>query len=64
MAKRTLHPALKARAAAVKAAHAHLTRTMPGFRALPGHQQLAHTQRHVDRNRGADLVRRPKPGGY
>lgn len=53
---RTLHPALKARAAAVKAAHAHLSRTMPGFRTQPGHMQLAQTQAHVTKTM--------KPGGY
>jgi hypothetical protein len=58
MAKRTLHPTLAARAQAVKAAHAHLSKTVPGFRTLPGHQQLRHTQRHVAR------TLKPKPGGY
>jgi hypothetical protein len=42
-----LHPALKARAAAVKSAHAHLTKTVPGFRQQPGHVQLTQTQAHV-----------------
>lgn len=58
MAKRALHPKMVARAQAVKAAHAHLTKTMPGFRALPGAQQIRHTQRHVAR------TLTPKPGGY
>lgn len=47
MSKRPLPPAFKARAAAVKAAHAHLSKTVPGFRAKPGHEQLRHTQAHV-----------------
>lgn len=50
--RRVLHPALQQRAQAVKAAHAHLSKTMPGFRALPGHQQIRHTQAHVKRSKG------------
>jgi hypothetical protein len=50
VAKRALHPAFRARSLAVKAAHAHLSKNMPGFRALPGHQQLRHTQAHVTRS--------------
>lgn len=49
--QRALHPALKARAVAVKIAHAHLSRHMPGFRALPGAEQFIHTQRHVSAQR-------------
>lgn len=45
--KKPLHPAMQQRAAAVKAAHAHLTKTVPGFRSQPGHQQLRQTQAHV-----------------
>lgn len=45
--KRALHPVLKARGAAVKAAHAHLTAHHPGFRSLPGHEQIRRTQQHV-----------------
>jgi hypothetical protein len=48
-AAKPLHPALKARAMAVKAAHAHLTRTVPGFRSQPGHLQLRATQAHIRR---------------
>lgn len=48
--QRQLHPALKARAVAVKAAHAHLSKTQPGFRDLPGHQQLRATQQHVTKH--------------
>lgn len=47
MAKRVLHPALQKRAAAVKAAHAHLSATKPGFRAMKPHEQFRHTQAHV-----------------
>lgn len=49
MPKRTLHPKMVQRAAAVKAAHAHLSKTVPGFTQLPGHQQLKHTQAHVSK---------------
>jgi hypothetical protein len=49
MAKRALHPKMVERAAAVKHAHAHLTKTVPGFLKLPGHQQLKHTQAHVSK---------------
>lgn len=52
---RRLHPKLAARASAVKQAHAHLSATVPGFRALPGREQFRQTQAHV---------RRAKPGGY
>src|SRR5437868_5223584 len=46
-----LHPALQQRAAAVKAAHAQLSTTEPGFRQLPGHEQLRRTQAHVSGTR-------------
>ncbi len=45
--KRQLHPALAARAAAVKVAHAHLSATVPGFRSKLPAEQFAHTQRHI-----------------
>ncbi len=45
--RRALHPALAARAAAVKIAHAHLSATVPGFRAKLPAEQFAHTQRHL-----------------
>ncbi len=45
--KRALHPALAARAVAVKAAHAHLSATVPGFRSKLPAEQFAHTQRHI-----------------
>lgn len=47
--KKELHPALQARATAVKAAHAHLSATVPGFRTQPPHAQFSATQRHVRR---------------
>ncbi len=45
--KRPLHPALAQRAAHVKAAHAHLSRTVPGFRQLSGREQIARTHQHA-----------------
>jgi hypothetical protein len=50
---RVLHPVLHQRAQAVRAAHAHLTKTVPGFRQQPGHVQLRQTQAHVTRTQGA-----------
>lgn len=47
---RPLHPALRARAIAVTVAHAHLSRTVPGFRSKPPAEQFAHTQQHVRRH--------------
>jgi hypothetical protein len=44
-----LHPKMIARAAAVKAAHAHLSKTVPGFRKLAGRDQIARTHAHVSR---------------
>lgn len=46
-----LHPVLKARALAVKLAHAHLTKTVSGFRAQPPHQQFKATQAHVSKGK-------------
>lgn len=51
-----LHPALVARAAAVKTAHAHLSKTVPGFTAKPGREQIARVQAHVTKT--------TKSGGY
>lgn len=48
-AKRVLHPALKQRAAAVKAAHAHLSKTVPGFSQLHPHARVKQVQAHVTR---------------
>lgn len=45
--KRPLHPALAARALAVKAAHAHLTKTDPAFRRKSGTDQIRHVHRHL-----------------
>ena len=44
---RPLHPALAQRASATKAAHAHLTRHMPGYAGLPMAQKMRHMQAHV-----------------
>jgi hypothetical protein len=60
MAKRTLHPKMVAHGQAVSAAHAHLSRTVPGFRQLSGREQLKATQAHV---RGTRRPRAPKLGG-
>jgi hypothetical protein len=60
---RRLHPTMTARAAAVKAAHAHLTATQPGFRALPGHEQLRATQAHVRASRPPARMAVKKGGG-
>lgn len=43
----SLHPHLARRAEATKHAHAHLSKTVPGFRGLPGHEQLRRTAAHV-----------------
>lgn len=51
-----LHPALAKRAAAVKTAHAHLSKTVPGFREKSGRDQIAHVQAHVKKTM--------KGGGY
>jgi hypothetical protein len=48
MAK-TLHPKLQAHGAKVKAAHAHLSKTVPGFRAQPPAEQFRQVQAHVRR---------------
>lgn len=48
MAKKVA-PAFKERSAAVKAAHASLTRTAPGFTKLPGPDQIRLAQRHAQR---------------
>jgi len=58
MAKRQLHPAMKQRAAAVKAAHAHLSKTVPGFSQQHPHERVRQVHAHVNR------TSKPKPGGY
>lgn len=52
MPKRILHPKLVAHGLKVKAAHAHLTQTVPGFRQLPGREQIRRTQAHVATMKG------------
>jgi hypothetical protein len=44
---RKLPPALKAQAQAVKAAHAHLSKTVPGFAQQHPHERIRQTQAHV-----------------
>lgn len=44
---RYLHPALAQRAAHVKAAHAHLTKTVPGFAKLPMPEKMRLHQAHI-----------------
>lgn len=44
---RKLSPALLARSAAVKAAHAHLTQTVPGFRSQPPIAQFKAVHAHL-----------------
>lgn len=51
MAKRPLPPALKARAAAVKAAYATLAKTVPGFKQMHPHDRVRMTQRHIGRGK-------------
>lgn len=47
-----LHPALAARAQAVKVAHATLTKTVPGFATLPPHDRIKAVQTHVKKQGG------------
>jgi hypothetical protein len=51
-APRRPHPAVAARARQVKASHAHLSRTVRGFRSLSGREQLQRTQAHVTASMG------------
>lgn len=50
-----LHPAMKAHAKAVTQAHAHLSKTVPGFTQLHPHERIRQTQAHV---------KKQKSGGY
>lgn len=45
--KRALHPKLAAHGAKVKAAHAHLTATKPGFAKLPPADRFKSVQAHI-----------------
>lgn len=47
--ERTLHPALAARATQVKAAHAHLSKTVPGFTKQSMRDQMKAHQNHIRR---------------
>jgi hypothetical protein len=49
MTMKKLHPALAKRAAAVKQAHAHLSKTVPGFAAQHPHERIRQAQAHVTR---------------
>lgn len=44
---RVLHPKLAAHGQKVKAAHAHLSRTQPGFRSQPMRHQMSQVQAHI-----------------
>lgn len=46
---KALHPALAARATAVKAAHALLSKTVSGFRRQSPREQFRQTQAHLRR---------------
>lgn len=50
--KRALHPKLAQRAAATKAAHAHLTANKPGYAKLPMAEKMKHMQAHVRKTGG------------
>lgn len=45
--KRTLHPKLAAHGLKVKAAHAHLTATVPGFHKQPAPLRMKAVQAHI-----------------
>lgn len=47
-----LHPVLQARSAAVKTAHAHLSKTVPNFRAQAPREQFKAVQAHVNTMKG------------
>lgn len=51
-AVRALHPALAARASQVKAAHAHLSKTVPGFTQKPMAEQMKAHQAHIRKAKG------------
>lgn len=46
MAKK-LHPVMQAKAAAVKQAHAHLTKTVPGFASRHPHERVKAVHAHL-----------------
>lgn len=47
MAKRVLHPALAAHGQKVKAAHAHLSANVPGFKEQPMPAKMKAVQAHI-----------------
>jgi hypothetical protein len=48
--QRQLHPKMKAHGQKVKAAHAHLSATTPGFNQLPAKQRFRQVQAHIRRS--------------
>jgi hypothetical protein len=50
--KKPLPPALKVHSQAVKVAHAHLSKTVPGFAQQPPREQFRQTQAHVRATKG------------
>jgi hypothetical protein len=57
---RKLHPALARRAVAVKQAHAHLAKTVPGFTQMAGPARLKAVHAHIGPSAGAYLAKGPK----
>lgn len=60
MARKPLHPALAQRAVAVKQAHAHLTKTVPGFTQLAGPARLKAVHAHIGPSAASYLANGPK----
>lgn len=58
---RKLSPALVARSAAVKTAHAHLSATVPGFRAQKPIAQFQAVHAHLKTLAPAPAVKMPRP---
>lgn len=50
--QRVLHPKLAAHGQKVKAAHAHLSATVPGFRAQPMTVKMRAVQQHIRTQKG------------
>jgi hypothetical protein len=57
---RKLHPALATRAVAVKHAHAHLSKTVPGFTQMAGPARLKAVHAHIGRSADSYLANGPK----
>lgn len=60
MARKPLHPALAQRAVAVKQAHAHLTKTVPGFTAMKPHDRTRAVHAHIGPSAASYLANGPK----